>query len=458
MKSLRVLLTNNGLAYRAGSELYIRDVALGLVKRGHMPIAYSMELGAIAEELRAHTVPVVDRLDQIAEPPDLIHGQHHYETITALLHFAGVPAVSFCHGWTPWPEAPVAHPRIFRHIAVDDTCRERLVSEGGIPPERVQVMLNFVDLERFRPRPPLPAMAKRALVFGNTVGDLSGLGVLRAACEARGISLDAVGLAVGKPIACPEEVVGNYDLVFAKARCALEAMAAGCAVIVCDAPGVAGLVTTANFERLRRLNFGIRTLQEPLRQDIIEREIDRYDCANASAVSERLRAVGGLDEALEALICLYGEVLEEARESVPSPQSELRAAAAYLRDWGSRFKTWPAAAQLPELEKSIHVLQIETAEKDETLMRLRSEAAALRERLSESEGKAERLHAQISALESQLDENAATGGRSGEKISGLQHTSANNPGFEPGELRPERKRAWRFGRLMGRRGASKGRP
>src|SRR5687768_9271338 len=101
MGGLKVLLTNNTLATRAGSELYVRDLALGLLKRGHTPIAYSTRIGAVGMELRRATIPVVDDLRNLASPPDIIHGQHHVETITALLHFSGTPAVFFCHGWLP---------------------------------------------------------------------------------------------------------------------------------------------------------------------------------------------------------------------------------------------------------------------------------------------------------------------------------------------------------------------
>jgi hypothetical protein len=48
MKGLRVLITNNTLAGRGGSELYVRDTATELLKRGHTPIAYSAVLGEVA--------------------------------------------------------------------------------------------------------------------------------------------------------------------------------------------------------------------------------------------------------------------------------------------------------------------------------------------------------------------------------------------------------------------------
>src|SRR5688572_6673820 len=113
---MRILITNNTLATRAGSELYVRDLAIELRRRGHEPIAYSPLLGAVAEDLRAATVPVTNDLGTIRLRPDIIHGQHHLETMTALTHFPGVPAINVCHGWIPWQEIPLQHPRIGRYV------------------------------------------------------------------------------------------------------------------------------------------------------------------------------------------------------------------------------------------------------------------------------------------------------------------------------------------------------
>src|SRR3954469_680530 len=143
---LRVLLTNRVLDQRTGTELWVRDVALRLLRRGHTPIVYSPRPGAVAAEIRSQTIPVVDDLASVAEPPDIIHGHHGLETLTALLAFPRVPAVSVCHSWVGWADRPVVFPRIRRYLAVDDTCRDRLVTEHGIAPERVEVVLNAVDL------------------------------------------------------------------------------------------------------------------------------------------------------------------------------------------------------------------------------------------------------------------------------------------------------------------------
>ena len=48
---LRVLITNNTAAMRAGSELYVLDLARALLRRGHQPVVYSTVLGDVAESL-----------------------------------------------------------------------------------------------------------------------------------------------------------------------------------------------------------------------------------------------------------------------------------------------------------------------------------------------------------------------------------------------------------------------
>ena len=312
----------------------MRDLAIGLLIRGHTPIVYSTRLGEVAEEIRAATVPVIDDLDAMALPPDVIHGQHHLNTMTALLHFPGVPAVYFCHGWIPWEEQPPRFTRILRYVAVDNTCRDRLVFERGIPEDRARVLLNFVDLERFKPRGPLPLQPQRALVLSNNVTEQNSLATIRQACEREGIRLDVFGKSAGNPCAEPEAVLGKYDIVFAKGRAALEALAVGAAAILCDTKGVGPMVTTGNLDRLRPLNFGIRALRNPVSADFLSREIGRYDSADAARVSQRVRAISGREPMLDELVALYHEVIEEFDSAFDNEAmiEEGRAAAAYLRE------------------------------------------------------------------------------------------------------------------------------
>ncbi len=336
---MRVLITNNTLAVRAGSELYVRDLATELIKRGHTPIAYSTRLGDVAEDLRAETVPVIDDLRALAVPPDIIHGQHHVETMTALLHFPAVPAIYFCHGWMPWEEIPPRFPRILRYVAVDFTCRDRLMLEHAIPEDQIKVLFNFADLERFKPRPPLPRLPRRALMFSNYARENEYLAMVREACDRAGISLDVIGLQTGNAAARPEEVLGEYDIIFARGRSAIEAIAVGAAVILCETDRMGPMVTIEEFDRLRSLNFGIRASRLPIDIETIKREIARYDPTDAAEVSRRLRAVGGRDKTIDEIISLYEEAVAQHKIIPPVDlREEERAAAAYLRSLSPRLK------------------------------------------------------------------------------------------------------------------------
>lgn len=331
MTPLRVLITNNTLAGRAGSELYVRDLALALLARGHRPVALSAHLGVVAAELRAATVPTIDHPRRLGEPPDIIHGHHHLDTAMALCAFPDAPAVYICHGWTPWEEAPPRLSRVGRYLAVDEVCRERLVAEHGFGPAEVEVLPNFVDLARFAPRPPLPTSPRRAVLFSNSARGNGYASVVAAACAQCDIELDVYGAAIGQPVEKPGAILGQYDVVFAKARAALEAMAVGCAVILCDEAGAGPLVTADLFNDLRPLNFGVRTLRHAHTTEYVAEQLRRYDADDAATVCAKARAVGGMDAVIDRLVAVYAEVIAEARGAVANRADELRQYGEYLR-------------------------------------------------------------------------------------------------------------------------------
>lgn len=394
---MRVLLTNRSLDQRAGSELYLAELATRLLARGHSPVVFSPRLGQVAAALRKATIPVVDDLAAIGQPPDLIHGQHHLAAMMAMLHFPGVPALFVCHGWQPWEESPPRFPRIHRYVAVDFTTRERLVSESGIPPERVEVVLNFVDLDRFRPRPPLPERPRRALVLSNQASERTFLPAIREACERSGIAVDVAGVAAGNALERPEERLPDYDLVFAKGRAALEALAVGAAVVLCDEAGAGPLVTSAELDGLRRLNFGLRTLRDPVTPDVLAEQIRRYDPVDAAEVSRRLRATVGIEQAVDRMIEIYEDVLaEHRRQGNPPAAEESRAAAAYLR-WLS-----PAFDEREQLLAERSRLNDGNARMHAENLRVHAEAGRMHEETARALAERDRLSAEAAHLHGDL--------------------------------------------------------
>ncbi len=305
----RVLIATTALTGRGGTDLYARDLALALLRSGWLPVVYSTQFGPVADELRAATIPVVRHLDDCLARPDVIHGQHTVETLAALTRFPNVPAIFVCHDALSWHSIPPVAPQVRAYVAVDRNCRDRMMFEHGIPEESIRVLTNSVDLQRFIQRPPLPAVPRRAVVFSNAARENTWVAPIRAACTRRGIELDVIGESAGRFAERPEETLREYDVVFAKARCALEALAVGASVIVCDYAGLAGLVTTRNRAQLQQLNFGARTLQHPITAERVLEALEQYDPADAAAVCQSIRSTSGSDVRAAELMALYEEVL-----------------------------------------------------------------------------------------------------------------------------------------------------
>jgi hypothetical protein len=90
-------------------------------------------------------------------------------------------------------------------------------------------------------------------------------------------------------------------------------MATGCAVIACDDRGLAGMVTTDRLPGWRPLNFGLRSLRRPVTVDNLLAEIDQYNAADATTVSDWIRENANLDQWLSELVSIYQEIIGEAK-------------------------------------------------------------------------------------------------------------------------------------------------
>jgi hypothetical protein len=329
----RILLTNCWLSTRAGTEQYVRDLSLALLARGYEPTVFSPLLGEVADEIRAAGVVVTDDLATLTDEPDVLHCHHLHEAIAALSRFPDRPGLFVQHGAQAWQEEAPVHPRLLRYVAVDQPCHERLLAEG-VPAERATIIANGVDTSRFLPRDPLPSRPRRAVVFSNYASEQNYVPVVRAACERMGIELDVVGATAGNPASRPEELLPGYDLVFGKARAAIEAMAVGCAVVVADAHGLAGMATYADLPQWRRRNLGRTLMTTPHDVDALCVAIDAYDPADAARCRDYVRAHWTLDAMVDALVAEYDAVHAGWNPADADPRAELAALAGTLSRLG----------------------------------------------------------------------------------------------------------------------------
>ena len=311
-----VLLTSHSLDERYGTELYVAGLAGELLSRGWRVGAHSLVLGTVAEQMRESGIAVSNRVEDLPRP-DVIHGNSYFETLLAHLTYPDVPIFSLLHvdGW--WLQFPPFVAALRRVGAVSDDCREAAVGQLGFEESAVGWFPNFADPERFRPRDPLPENPRRALIFSNYASDETFVPAIRLACQELNISVDTAGARSGRVTAEPERLLPRYDLVFAKGRAAIEAMVAGCAVVVCDFPGAGPMVREENLEALRRLNFGHRTMTRRLNPQQIIREVTHYDPEDAARVSQRMRDEASLGPAVDLLESTYEELIEGWPVSAP---------------------------------------------------------------------------------------------------------------------------------------------
>lgn len=366
----RILITNNTLAGRGGSELYVRDLASRLQMRGHQVVAYSSMLGAIADDLRDLGVPVISDLKSLTEPPDVIHGHHYLDALAAALHFPNVPIVHAVHGWLPWQEMPLKLPSTRRFVAVSALTREHLVT-SGIDPSRVSIIANFVDMRRFGKLRQREAPIKRVLVYGNSwTADAPALHLIREACQRRGMDFQAVGSGLGNEISRPEDFLPSVDLVFALGRCALEALACGCAVIVADRQGIDGVVSTDSFPHQRSANFGLALIAgKPVTAAAIDAALDKLDIENSARVSDIVREEADIDIATDQWESLYRLAIAEGAAPLAETIAAASQACLKLKDLLWRLETSHSVmnSRYGDLSTMKQTLDDEVAEKTQQL-------------------------------------------------------------------------------------------
>lgn len=327
-KNLTVLITNIAFAFRSGTEIVVDQISRRLRQRGHRPIVFAPYIGGeLTKSLRRNGIAVVDRLNQVGFTPDIIHGHHNVATVMALTAFPTTPALFICHDFDSMADRAPIMPRIRRYLAVDELCRERLVRDGA-PEDKTALLYNAVDIEQYARRSCLPQQPERVLVLTKGKAHLP---AVRSAVQRAGLKLHELGPGPGKIVDDLSARLQSYDLVIATARMAKEAMAAGCAVVVADDRGFAGLVTTGVVADWRRHNFGRRILTDRLTEDRLLQAIAHYDPADAAKVTDIIRAEDNLDAQIDQLERIYNSILYDP--IAVNPAEDMKSLSAFLEDF-----------------------------------------------------------------------------------------------------------------------------
>jgi hypothetical protein len=244
--------------------------------------------------------------------------------------------------------------------------RDHLASLGA-PRELIHVLANPVDLDRFRPGPPLREPPQRAAVVSGVIDDET-LGVIRSATSRLGIELVVVGRDGDRPWGM-EDVFPEFDIVFSLGRGAIEAMACGRAVFVYDVRGADGWVTPEEVGEIERFHFSGKRYRYRPSADELAVELTRYGAwmgpANRALAEERY----GLGRHLEELVRLYELAISRFRvRELALPTRELDAVLRTLRG-----RIGEREARLERHQTRIHLLQLELRDRSREIGRTAEE-------------------------------------------------------------------------------------
>jgi hypothetical protein len=338
---MNILFTNFCIDKGTGTEMFLFDLCAQLVRLGHSCAVYTTRHGALVDRFFAIGVPVIDDLGRVPWVPDVLHCQHSMETLRAISSFPSVPALYLCHDATAWYDKCPPFPSVQRCLAVDTYVRQRASRDVGLPENAIGLAFNAVDERRFTLVNTFDYGSKprKALLFhSNLTGEEFKLAIQRA-CAHFGIELEEAGHGGKKLFAHPEEELPRYDLVFAKGRCAIEALASGCSVILAGGEGLGPLITPANFHALRAANFGRSLLRAEHAQEYLIDQIRQIQSQQALDVTKLVRLHSSLPRLAEFFLSEYHSLLGGQKEE----SFILRTCIAYVLSIQSATNAWELA-------------------------------------------------------------------------------------------------------------------
>lgn len=279
----------------AGTPTVTLTMYQELIKRGHQVTVYSPLGGKLETEMK-----VVKDLQNLPTP-DVILAQHIPCAIDLKNKFPNLPFVFYTHGFVQEIEQP---PPLLAdyYLAINEECQQNFVSKG-VPAEKITIIRDFIDMERFKPIKPINKKLKNVLFLSN-YKKWKNFKAVDAACKKLGLKLTCHGSPYGRNYKI-WEAINQTDLVISWARGILEAMSCGRAALSFDRFEGDGYISPATYFESRQDNFSGRHFKYAYTGDTLASEMLKYDpnCGNINRdlIMKYHNVVNGVDQILECL-------------------------------------------------------------------------------------------------------------------------------------------------------------
>jgi hypothetical protein len=331
---MKILITNHSLESLGGTERSVIELAKELKKRGHEVVACSSQIGEAGRMMKESAMTVIKNPFETTFKPDLIHGQHHLDAMRAIAAFPNTPAIYYCHGYFPWVEDAPYHPRITHYLGMCDSITEKMKVNTRISSTEYVTVSNWFDDSRFKYAREPQKTPKKALFFHRSFDRQSSFAQeLVKVFKTNGIELD-LNLATHSSNT-PELILNQYDIVLASGRSAIEAMAAGCAVMPVSDQAILEFVNLDNFEVYKKQNFSPLASTPHFNIQYISDCIQKYDAHQVKLVCQKIRSENTLTQTAIQLEKIYIESINKFNEArnrqVNNLENELEAFSKYIQ-------------------------------------------------------------------------------------------------------------------------------
>ena len=270
---MRFVLGNRLLDRAGGTEVHLVTVGEQLLRLGHDVCLYSPKLGSFSEAAGRRGLRAVASLDELPASCDVVLAQDTIVSYDLAERYPDALAVYRVCGDVFDFQLPPQLQGVVDLIVVVSDRYERLVRgcEVQAPVARLRVP---IDLDRLVPLSRIAERPRRAALLGNYPERTE---VIAEACRRHGIeTLRVGGASQSYDVAT---ALADVDIVFAKSRAALDAMACGRAVYIFDLFGGDGWVTAQSYGALEADNFAGLATDRIITLEELDRDLDAYDPA-----------------------------------------------------------------------------------------------------------------------------------------------------------------------------------
>ena len=398
---MRLVLGNRHMIAAGGTEVHLLVLGEHLQRLGHEVVVYAPELGPFADHVRRRGVEIVANARELPEACDVVFSQDAIVVHDLAERFPGALHVfRVCGDVADFQLPPQVAGELDLIVALSDRyVRAAEACAVDVPVVRLRVP---IDTDRLVPLGALHERPRRAVLLGNYLErDVA----VTAAWSGAGLEVERIGGSVQSYDVAT--AVADADIVIAKARAALDAMACGRAVYVFDVFGGDGWVTPASYPALEADNFAGQATGRVLDGRALARDLEDYRPEMGTINRDLiLQHHGARDHVIAFLAAIADRVPAARRDDVPL--RELSRLTAMQWSWeltAREFRTmhWPLREHAAQSEQRAAAASgaADAAVREAQAARREAEAAAQAARTERdaAEERARALEARVAAAE-----------------------------------------------------------